>query len=792
MSLPARLQDEALSPRHRGCRAAAVLAATCVGLCATAWVALLAQPARPDPASLATLVIEWPSRRLAVETGARTLDAPVLPGALAHVFALAAAADAGLVSSSTTHICRRVATADGRRFVCTHPELNRPLTAAEALAYSCTDFFVDLAARLPRASLNEVRRRVGLAPIGADVPWASAVLGLAGPATSPRQLMSAVARVAGVGPDPAAPLRASTRALVRAGLRGVADFGPGATLFGRGQSALVKGGASPLPGGRALGLVMAFAPPDAPTRAVLVAASSGAGFDAAAVVADRLVPASAGTATSPTTPSAGAVAATDEALRVASGSQTVRVGVAVPDGTVRIDVLPLEAYVSRVISGEGQPRAGAAAHEALAIVIRTFALANKHRHRAEGYDLCDSTHCQVMRPAVKAAREAALVTAGRVLLDKGQPAFVYYSANCGGIPALASEVWPGAVDYQPGEAHDDACADEPAWSTVLTSAQVERALRAAGLEGRRLKNLSVAERTTSNRAGRLKAEGFEPSTVSAYEFRMAVGRTLGWQLVRSTAFDLLRADGGYRFNGVGYGHGVGLCVVGAGRRAARGESATQILRAYFGTLAQSSVGVVMTTALTASTPVIAAPATVPPPPPLAAARDITLVLPAGEERDRDYLTALARRARTDVATRAGVADAATVSITVHPTVEAFGRATGQPWWVASSTVGMAIDLLPLEELRRRGTLESTVRQEVAHVVLDDMLRTRPAWVREGASIYFSSAEMPPSPPGARVSCPSDAELLRPVSGGAEREAFSRADRCFRRQVAQGRTWRDVR
>ena len=54
---------------------------------------------------------------------------------------------------------------------------------------------------------------------------------------------------------------------------------------------------------------------------------------------------------------------------------------------------------------------------------------------------------------------------------------------------------------------------------------------------------------------------------------MAVGRTLGWQHVRSTSFQVSRTASGYRFRGVGYGHGVGLCVVGAGRRAARGESA---------------------------------------------------------------------------------------------------------------------------------------------------------------------------------------------------------------------------
>ncbi|MSO62908.1 MAG: hypothetical protein EXQ50_12605 [Acidobacteria bacterium] len=423
MSVPARLQDEALIRRPR--RAVAVVMAGCVAVAATWWGASLhAQPVAPAPRTVvvpATLVVDWPSRRIVTETGPRTLDTEMLPGAVAHVFALAAAVEAGLVSASSTHLCRRVATADGRRFACAHPDLPRPLTPAEALAYACNDFFAELAKRLPRASLNDVRRRAGLAAIGDDVPWTSAVLGLAGPTTSPRTMMGAVARLAGVGPDAPVAMTPGTRALVRAGLRGAADYGPAATLRARGASALVKGGTSPLPGGRAVALVMAFTPPEAPTRAVLVAAPSGAGLDAAAIAADLVRPAGAVAAVAAQAPQAVPLVAapvssppTDAALRTASGPTTVRVGVALANGKVRIDTLPLEDYVSRVISGEGQPRAGAAAHEALAIVIRTFALANRHRHRAEGYDLCDSTHCQVMRPSLKMAREAALATAGWV------------------------------------------------------------------------------------------------------------------------------------------------------------------------------------------------------------------------------------------------------------------------------------------------------------------------------------------------------------------------------------------
>ncbi len=267
---------------------------------------------------------------------------------------------------------------------------------------------------------------------------------------------------------------------------------------------------------------------------------------------------------------------------------TIRIGVTPERGDVRVETLPLEEYVARVVSGEGQPRAAAAAQQALAIVIRTFAAANRHRHRAEGYDLCDTTHCQVMRPALPAARAAAAATAGQILLADGKPAFVFYSANNGGTPALASEVWPGATDYPPGETHD-ACADEPGWSNVIATKDLERSVRAAGLKGR-LRGLSVIDRTASGRAGRLRVDGFSPDTLSAYEFRMAVGRTLGWQLVRSTAFEITKERAGFRFEGVGYGHGVGLCVVGAGKRAARGDTAPAILRAYFRDLVIGTAG----------------------------------------------------------------------------------------------------------------------------------------------------------------------------------------------------------
>jgi peptidoglycan hydrolase-like amidase len=97
-----------------------------------------------------------------------------------------------------------------------------------------------------------------------------------------------------------------------------------------------------------------------------------------------------------------------------------------------VTTVPLDPYVARVLAGEASPDSQPAALEALAIAVRTYALANLRRHRSEGFDVCDQTHVQVVRTATPATERAALATAGQVLLDRGSPAAIYYSASCGG------------------------------------------------------------------------------------------------------------------------------------------------------------------------------------------------------------------------------------------------------------------------------------------------------------------------------------------------------------------------
>jgi stage II sporulation protein D len=269
-------------------------------------------------------------------------------------------------------------------------------------------------------------------------------------------------------------------------------------------------------------------------------------------------------------------------VRPAGGAIELRVGLAQPGGGFSVTTMPLETYVARVLAGESARDSPPAALEALAITIRTFAMANRGRHRADGFDLCDQTHCQVPGAATAATARAAEATAGRLLLRAGAPASVYYTASCGGRTEIPSAVWPGAEDppFLPSHA-DDACRGAPSWSAELGAGDLWRALRAAGFRGDRLGEMRIVARTRSGRVARLRLEGLQPEEISGQDLRLAVGRTLGWQFIKSTAFDLRRHGAAYRFSGHGSGHGVGLCVIGSVRLAEQGKTAEAILRRYF-------------------------------------------------------------------------------------------------------------------------------------------------------------------------------------------------------------------
>jgi len=462
---------------------------------------------------------------------------------------------------------------------------------------------------------------------------------------------------------------------------------------------------------------------------------------------------------------------TDRDLVTVSAQRSVRVRV-----SGKVAPIPLELYVARVVAGEGKPDAPAAAQEALAIAIRTFAAANAGRHRRDGFDLCDTTHCQVLRATTPASRRAALVTSSQVLMYAGRPAEVFYSASCGGRSEAVTEVWPGAIDhpYLPS-VEDDVHDGEAPWVVEIPASRVEQVLRRAGFEGRTLKALRVERRSPSGRVARLELRGMRPDAIAGDDFRAAIGA----RELRSTAFTVEKTGRTYRFTGRGYGHGVGMCVIGAGLRAARGETAAQILRQYYPGLTLSAGSAAASAAAVSSMPAFVER-------PVASG----IVTRAPADVDRTLVTRLALAARDDLTASLGIAKPSRLAIEIFESMDAFRQATGRPWWVTTAVDAGAIMLPPASVLEQRDGLEAAVRRGVAEMLLAPELANRPAWVKVGAARYFARRERPSSIP--HVKCPTDAELTLAISAAAHSDAERRAEACFARALAAQRDWRNLR
>ena len=754
---------------------------------------------------------------------APAIDTASLPGSIVNLPTLIAALESGAITPATHINCPGFADVDGRRIACLHPRIRRPLSAAEALAYSCNRYFSEVGAHLSRDRLNAVLASLGLPPTRPATPLGLAAIGVDAAPVAPAALLRALVRI--VAEPNMLALRPTTRSVVIEGLRGAALFGTAAAFGGRGIQALAKTGTAVVTGGGQQGLVVAMWPADAPQRAAVVVVSGGSGPDAAVVAADIARsgrPSSAPGAPPPTAavsapvPTSAVPTVASDAPPVAEESAQIRVGFGQAGGAYSVRSLSLEDYVARVLAGEAAARSRPAALEALAITVRTFALANRNRHGKDGFDLCTQTHCQVLREPTPATRAAAAATAGLVLAWHGQPASVYYTASCGGRTERPSNVWPGADDppFMPSQP-DAGCAGQPRWVTEMTAADLVRALRSAGYAGVQLRDLRILSRTESGRVDQVEIKGLTPQQISGQALRMAVGRELGWQLLKSTAFDVTRSGPGYRFTGRGYGHGVGFCVIGASNRADAGASRAQLLAAYFPGLQVTAASRLKPIDASAVARAAARPALVSgeagdsdadvpaaPTPPAAApavrlSGGIVLRLPEADEAAREWIQSLAQRALDAAASRSGRPVPSTIEIVFHSTQDSFTRETREPWWSAAVTHGARIELQPVTTLRQRTLLERTLAREIAHIVTAPALEGRPEWVKEGAAM-FASGEISEAEIAAHartklsVGCPSDPELRHSVSAAAARDAYDRAEQCFARALGQGRRWDDVR
>ncbi len=258
-----------------------------------------------------------------------------------------------------------------------------------------------------------------------------------------------------------------------------------------------------------------------------------------------------------------------------------------------VDVLPLETYVLGVVDPElGSIHFSPESLKAQIVASRSYVLALRGRHAREGYDFCDTPHCQVftgtamIRPEFKMAMEESR---GLYLSYNGRAIPGFFHDNCGGRTASAEDVWGmRGTPYLRGvdDGGDNAyCRHAPRahWEFFASRSKLASCFRKEGWldEHAALDDLRVMTQDSSGRADQVMVQSGKPLWVAAADLRQALIRHFGKEVLPSTVFTIARETGGFRFVGRGWGHGVGLCQWGAIQMAREGKNFKEILVHYY-------------------------------------------------------------------------------------------------------------------------------------------------------------------------------------------------------------------
>ncbi len=238
-----------------------------------------------------------------------------------------------------------------------------------------------------------------------------------------------------------------------------------------------------------------------------------------------------------------------------------------------IHALPMESYITGVISSELPSSWPLEVLKAQAIAARTYAIWQMYKKEHLESTVMDQVYHGAQREH-KLAKQAVLETAGQVLTYESKPAHAYFHAACGGHTASSDEVFGSNEPYLQGVACSY-CRGAPTykWSYELARSELDKKL------GAKIKNLESFGETDSGRVKNFRFKS-QPQLgdMKATDFR----KILGYNNFRSTLVTQ-HSLGAHQaeFAGRGHGHGVGMCQWGALGMAKLGKTAEQILSHYY-------------------------------------------------------------------------------------------------------------------------------------------------------------------------------------------------------------------
>ena len=287
----------------------------------------------------------------------------------------------------------------------------------------------------------------------------------------------------------------------------------------------------------------------------------------------------------------------------------------------------LLAALTRKKEGKGGPAGAGHMAEEEGEIVRWY-----EQEDHDLYDVCADDHCQRYQGVTKifSAHVEQVVgeTRGKVLVYEGEICDARYSKACGGLTEEFPTAWEdkrisyltsvpdSSEQYAPVRTEEEAAhwvLSEPAaycntkdkallerilpafdqetenffrWETTYSRKELEEILREkSGFDFGTLKEIRPLRRGPSGRICRLQIVGSKKSLIVGKE--LEIRRWLSRTHLYSSAFvvtaerDLSGEVSSFTFHGAGWGHGVGLCQIGAAVMAAQGFKAEEILRHYF-------------------------------------------------------------------------------------------------------------------------------------------------------------------------------------------------------------------
>jgi len=273
------------------------------------------------------------------------------------------------------------------------------------------------------------------------------------------------------------------------------------------------------------------------------------------------------------------------------------------DGTqTAINTIDLEEYLCSVISSEMNTNSPIELLKAHAVISRSWAIRAMQKPNHEGFDVCADDHCQRyegLRRMNERAVEAVHATRGQVLMFGDEICDCRYYKCCGGKTEVWRTCWEDIdvpyirsvrCDYCKSPSpkvlrlvlndYDQETKDFRDWTVHYTDEELDAIIaEKSGIDFGEIQELVPLHRGASGRIDSLKIVGSRHTEVIGKELKIRYW--LSKSCLYSSWFEVSHADGVWTLTGHGWGHGAGLCQIGAAVMASEGHRYEEILSYYY-------------------------------------------------------------------------------------------------------------------------------------------------------------------------------------------------------------------